>query len=260
MKTVVYQSYRTFDVAPWIERCMESVRDWAGLKGFDYSFFNDEIFERVPDWYRQKTNNSIWLITDLARLVLAKEFLADGYDRTIWLDADIIIFDPDRFNIAVEKEYAFCREVWIRPIAERKISVRQKTNNAVTVFTSNNSFLEFYIHACQSIVRNLGTDFSGLEVGTSFLTLLHKTLQFQRLHDVGQLNPILCSDIARGGGPFSAVYIDRVGEPIRAANLCSSYRNKEFDGVLMNDEFYATVTERLFATKGEIINKELSIS
>ena len=59
MKTVVYQSYRTTSVPAWIDECMKSVRRWAQLKGFEYVFFDDEIFERVPSWYRQKANNGI---------------------------------------------------------------------------------------------------------------------------------------------------------------------------------------------------------
>jgi hypothetical protein len=254
MKTVVYQSYRTVDVAQWIERCMESVRDWAELKGFDYAFIDDEIFDRVPDWYRQKANNSIWLMTDLARLELAREFLADGYDRTIWVDADILIFDPDRFDIDIDSEYAFCKEVWVLPVKEGKLPIKLQTNNSVTIFTRNNSFLDFYIYACQSIVRNLGKDFSGLEVGTQFLSQLYRDLRFQRLHDVGQFSPILCWDIVNGDGAISAAYIDKVGEPIRAANLCGSFRNRKYGGVLMDDQFFATVIDRLIVSKGDVVN------
>jgi hypothetical protein len=33
--TIVYQSFRTHDVPPWIEACMDSVRAWTRARGYD---------------------------------------------------------------------------------------------------------------------------------------------------------------------------------------------------------------------------------
>ena len=35
------------------------------------------------------------VITDLCRLLQARHFLENGYERVIWLDADILIFDGE---------------------------------------------------------------------------------------------------------------------------------------------------------------------
>jgi len=59
MRTVVYQSFRTENVPAWISRCLESVRLWAGAKGYDYRFIGDEIFDLAPGWYREKAKNRI---------------------------------------------------------------------------------------------------------------------------------------------------------------------------------------------------------
>src|SRR5258706_16177245 len=90
MRTVVYQSYRTNSVPTWITRCLESVREWAKCQGFDYVFIDDRLFEYAPQWYRTKVKDDILLISDLARLKLAKEFLDQKYQRTIWVDADVL--------------------------------------------------------------------------------------------------------------------------------------------------------------------------
>ena len=54
LKTLVYQSFRTTDVPLWIERAMKSVRDWAEVRGYDYEFIDDKIFDLVPEWYLKK--------------------------------------------------------------------------------------------------------------------------------------------------------------------------------------------------------------
>lgn len=257
MKTVVYQSFRTVDVPPWVERCMGTVRDWARLKGFDYSFFGDEIFDRVPDWYREKARGRMWLMTDLGRLELARELIESGYDRTIWVDADIVVFDAERFEIDVTEEYAFCLEVWIHDVKQNEVSFETNINNAVTVFVKNNSFLEFYIHACKDIVRHKKGEFDGLEVSTRFLTDLRKTLFFPVLTTVGLFSPIVSSEIAKGGGPITEYYINKMGAPIRAANLGTSWVNKPYKGVLMNNAMYASVIDRLVETRGDVVNRAL---
>ena len=144
MKTVVYQSYRTDNIPAWIASCMGSVKAWADIKGADYRFYDDEMFERVPNWYREKTKDRLVVATDLGRLILAKELLAEGYDKVIWCDADMLIFAPDQFEVPIEDEYAFGREIWIQHDAKGRLKAYRKIHNAFFVFTQNNSFLDFY--------------------------------------------------------------------------------------------------------------------
>ena len=49
-KTLVIQSHRMPLPAPWMQRCLDSVRTWAEARGFDYRFLDDELFDLVPDW------------------------------------------------------------------------------------------------------------------------------------------------------------------------------------------------------------------
>lgn len=114
MKTVVIQSFRQRDVPAWVDSCMSSVRAWAGRQGFDYHFIGDEIFDLVPGWFVDKAAGRVSIGTDLGRLRLARNFIDQGYGRTVWLDAAALVFDPAGFNIAVTEGCAFGREVWIQ--------------------------------------------------------------------------------------------------------------------------------------------------
>jgi hypothetical protein len=42
--TIVIQSFRNHDIPAWIQRCLDSVRNWAALHGHDYSLAGDEFY------------------------------------------------------------------------------------------------------------------------------------------------------------------------------------------------------------------------
>ena len=194
MKTVVYQSYRTVNVPDWINICLRSVREWTGQQGFAYRFFDDVMFSYAPDWYREKVANHVLLVSDLARLEIARELISEGFDRAIWVDADILIFDPDRFTVDVHEQFAFCREIWLDLADGNRLTWSSRVNNSVSVFLRDNGFLDFYRYACLQLVRN-NENPSPLAVGTSFLTSLQPVLGFQLLTNVGILSPILMFEI-----------------------------------------------------------------
>ena len=150
MKTIVYQSYRGNETPNWLETCMQTVKNWAELKGFDYRR-EDNFFNYVPDWYIDKSQGKINVIADLARLEIAKKFLEQGYEQTIWMDADVVVFDPDNLNIETTEEYLVCREVWLdteddKNFGEGEIFCTEKVTNSLVYFTQKNSFLDFYIY------------------------------------------------------------------------------------------------------------------
>jgi hypothetical protein len=262
MKTVVYQSYRTVDVPKWMEDCMASVRTWAEKKGYDYVFMDDAFLNYAPAWYREAARGSLLLITDLARLEVAHEFLRTGYQRTIWVDADILVFDPDRFDIPVEREYAFCREVWLRKqeLFGRTLPIVRcdhKVNNAVTVFTENNSMLDFYRASCHRLLANMPTKFDPGYVSTTFLTWLHPRIDLPLLTNVGLFSPLLVNDLASNTARYIPRYMKKFGHRIAAANLCSTFRNGRFMGVDVNDELYDQAIESMLATNGDVLNSHL---
>jgi hypothetical protein len=271
LKTVVYQSYRRTEVPGWIARCMRTVECWAALKGYDYVFIDDRLFDYVPSWYREKVNGQVQLVSDLARLELAKELLSSGYERTIWMDADLVVFDAESFDITIREEYAFCREIWLEKLEvlralrygltslswPRRVQALFRVNNAATVFTKANSMLDFYIHACKLLVKNRRGAIPKQEVGTFFLTRLYESLHFPLLTDIALFSPLVMHDIAHGRGDYVKLYIEEFGSAVRAANLCASYSGEKYNGLRMSDRLYGLVLDRLMETKGAVVNSHL---
>ncbi len=263
MRTVVYQSYRTSNVAPWVGRCMKSVRRWAEGSGFEYLFVDDRMFDYVPGWYKKKAQGNILLIADLGRLELAKELLAGGADRTIWVDADVFVIDPDSFRVDIEDEYAFCREVWLHKpevlgITLPFVRLNEKVNNAVTVFTRNNTMLNFYAKACLSLVEDMPERFDPGYASTTFLTWLHHRVRLPLLNNVALLSPPILQDMCNGGGKYARRFMKKFGNRVDAANLCGTFNNGRYMGVTMNNEMYEGAIDALVNSNGQVLNQYLT--
>lgn len=260
MKTIVFQSFRTINVPEWIGICMNTVRAWSYSKGFDYFFYDDTFFDLVPEWYRKKTGNQMQLVTDYARLIAAKKFLQKGFDRTIWVDADLVIFNPENFNIDIDQEFAFCKEVWIENrynLPFLGLNIEHKVNNAVSVFLRENNLLDFYLYACEEIIRNRNNGFTKLDVSTDFLTRLYKSMRFRLLDDVGLLSPLVLRDLVNEKSHYVSRYIKIFGTAINSANLCASLANTRKNRILIDDEDLNYVVTKLLESKGDIVNKYL---
>lgn len=258
MKTIVYQSYRTQEVPAWINRCMETVRDWAKMSGFDYEFIDDRLFDFVPKEYLEKVRRNICMVSDLARLVIAREYLNKGYARTIWVDADVIIFNPNKFIIDVSREFAFCREIWVHIDSASKLVFTEKVNNSVTVFTGGNTFLDFYIYAIKSMVQNKKEPLLSTDAGTQFLTRLYPHSYFNLLRNIGLFSPVLIWGILNDKTLWIRKYMELCSQPLVAANLCNSFRGTTFSGIKMHDGMYDQVIEILQSSRGEVLNKYLA--
>lgn len=254
MKTIVYQSFRTHDVPPWLEACLQSARNWAAARGFDYRFFDDRFFDFCPPWYRQRVEGNILLQSDLARLVAARELLAEGFERAIWVDADVFVFAPQALDVETSAAFAFNTELWVNREQGRFVG-RRRVNNAICTFDAGNPFLDFYIDACHRIVRATNEPADRLAVGTAFLTALHKLSPFALIRSVGTFNPILMDCLARGDAAPLRAYRATFGHGIAAANLCGSFRNAVCQGVKMDDSIYQGCLERLCGDAGAEISR-----
>lgn len=254
MKTIVYQSYRTTGVPPWIETCMQTVRDWAAASSHDYRFIDDRLFDYVPAWYREKAGPQICPVTDLARLMVARELLDEGYDNAVWVDADMLVFAPESLLVNIEKDFAFCHEIWLQPDAAGLPTCTHRVNNSITVFARNNTHLEFFIDACQRIARHK-PGLGKLDVGTRFLTQLRGVLPFPLIANVGMFSPAVMADIAGGEDQFLRHYARHLMSPLACANLCGSLLGTQVAGVASDDRFYEAVVDRCLRTRGEVINR-----
>lgn len=253
MKTVVYQSFRNKDVPGWITVCMTSVKAWAEMQGFDYRFYDDGFLARAPDWFRQKAAGQVCPVTDLARLVVAKELLSQGWQRTVWVDADMLVFDPKALQITAQSGFALCLELWLYTddMGVRRIS--QRVNNSIAVFCAGSLHLDFFIDACVRIGRQR-EQIGKLDVGTTFLSPLRQILPFPLLTQAGMLSPAFMAEIAGGPAAGVAEYMQALPGPLASVNLCGSLQGQPVHGVIADDALYDAAVERLLATRGGVLN------
>jgi hypothetical protein len=248
VKTTVIQSYRTHGVAGWLDRCLQSVRGWAASAGYGYRFFDDEMFERAPAWYREKAKHNVLLVSDLCRLALARELLEQGSERVVWVDADVIVFDPG-WRIETEGGYAFSRELWVGYGTDGKLGSIDCVNNAVSVFCRGNSFLDFYIDACQTIVRTR-EHLRQVDAGTDFLSCLSELIPHPLLDGIVQLSPAVQLELLGRPGPALELFRRAQRGPARAANLCGSMQGKLERGMKLDEAHFERLVEALVATRG----------
>lgn len=252
LKTIVYQSYRTHNVPDWISRCMQIVPRWAERHGFEYRFFDDGFFDRVPAWFKQRVNHLVLPMSDLARLLVGQDLLNEGFERVVWVDADVLIFDIDQFSIDVPGTCAFCKEVWLGPNAEKKMQLYSRVNNAVSVFTRESTVLDFYIESAQAFVRHKSSQIGHADIGTQFLSRLHALAHFPLLTNVGMISPWLLNDMAEGPGELTQRYMQHTNQPMFAANLCGSMVRGD-----VNAQKVERVVRQLLASRGAILNEYL---
>lgn len=254
MGTIVFQSFRD-ERGTAMARCLASVEAWAERQGHAYRFLDDELFERVPGWFRERVGGDPLPMSDLARLVVARELLDEGWDRVAWLDADVLVFDPESFTIDIADGYAFCREVWLRRSGADKLLVTEGLHNAVCVFGSGNPFLDFYIHACEAIIRDAEGPVRSHALGPDFLARLADVIGPRTLPDVGLFSPIVTAAIAKGGGRASRAYREAFGNPVRCANLCLSFVGRESSGVTLSETILDLAIDRLMESGGKVLNE-----
>ena len=194
-------------------------------------------------------------MSDLARLKTARALLETN-DRVIWIDADILVFDPDALQIEGSGGFAVCPGVWVRkqwgaPVSEHRF------NNAVMVFERGNPFLEFFIHATQERARRNSTALSDWVAGPEFLTPLNSILPLPRIKGVGLFSPPVMHGIANNDAKWVERYAIDFGHRIHAANLCGSGANKLIDEILLTDDLYHAAIDALVDSRGEVVNRQV---
>jgi hypothetical protein len=247
MRTVVLQSFRTRNVPDWIARCLAGVRAWTQRSGYDYRFADDGIFELCGAEYLARVGDNKRSITNLARLELTRSALREGYDRAIWLDADIFVFAPEEFSIDVTTRYAFSKEAWIT-VDAGEIFCTRSINNAAFVFMKDEPDLDFLISTIRHVVaeRDITTNY---QVGVFLLTGLEKSLDFALLRTVGMLSPVALRAIVEDNGAILQRQAIEFCDPIFAANLCLAAAQDNPEALIMS------AMDRLEATRGQVINR-----
>lgn len=254
MTTVVYQTFRTADVPRWVGRCLASVRGWAAGRGFEYRFFDDAIFRYVPDWYFRRAAGNMCYVTNLARLNVARELLGGGAGRAIWVDADVFVFDPERFVVEVPGGYVFAHEAWVDAAEAGPPAVAHRVNNSVCGFDAGNPVLDFLAHAAER-VADFRPDAGNLDIGTKFLTGLRRILPIPLVGSVGMFSPAVAADVLAGGGPCLEAMMRAVAVPLAAGNLCGSLRNKMYGRFAVTDDTIDRLIDALEGSRGGAVNR-----
>ena len=229
MRTLVIQSHRSPLPMPWLAPCIDSVRVWSDKAGYDYRWLDDDLFARVPSTLRHKTRNHLPMTADLARLQVLQRTLLQGYERAVWIDADVLIFTPENLTVT-SLDHSFGREVWIQTDTRGNGTLRsyRKIHNAFMSFTATSSVLPFYLECADRILHNHQADTLAPQlIGPKLITALHNLAQFNVQENAAMLPPIVAGEIQRyqcdnNIGPALTLFNRTSAECPAAVNLCSS--------------------------------------
>ncbi len=252
-ETVVLQSFRTHQVPPWIETAIASVQAWASARNYDYVFTDDAFFDYAPSWVHDYCGAQLFPVTDVARLYYLKAFIAKGYERVVWIDADVLVFDQPVFDIDVTSGYAFSRELMMGADADGRVHFSPPgLNNAVMFFRQGNPMLDFYLFAVEEILRQTAPGrIERTALGPAFLGNLARTMPLARLNCVGLFTPLLMGDLARQSDRLLRAYQSAFRYPMGAANLCHFTRHyaDEAQRPLLDRSFEAAIEFLLSLTE-----------
>lgn len=254
--TVIIQTFAK-TTPPWIQRCLDSVRKWAGIHAYDYTLAGDEFYNLCGQEFLQRGQKNPRAITDLARLVATRQQLDAGYRQVIWMDADVFVFDPKKlvFDFPAEQlttGYAFGREVWIdRGRLQILRAWRPRAHNAATFFTQSAVDLDTLIGLIRHIdaSREISSDY---QLGVGLLRGLQYSLMFQTFSHVGVFSPILIRAVAQNNKRLLRFYASAYRYQQYAANLCLSFIDRTTEDVV-----WAAMDQLEFGF-GETINKYAS--
>ena len=234
MKTLVIQSHKKDTQHTWLRLTLESVRAWSSLRGHDYRFFGDEIFEPLPSWFREKFVGMGAQCSDLARLLMIQKQLANGYERVVWADADLLVFRPKDLSVPLVNDSVFGYETWVDKDSKGKLRHWGHLHNAFMVFAKGSVVLPYLIYSIQSIARRIDKNkFSPQTFGPKLLGALHSISQFEVQPDVGALSPLVAKDVLDGGGEALNLFQRVQSQAPTALNLCLSLAQDPKDMALL---------------------------
>lgn len=247
-KVAVLQSFRTVDVPSWITRCMDSVRRWAQSQGWDYLVLDDCFLELPPGWVRERCGRNLYAVTDVARLMWAQDVLSGDYERVVWVDADVLVFDSGGLARHVEavREHGFARELFLR-VAGKRTDPQWGLNNALMVFDRHAPVLADYLRIClERLDGYRDGEVPRTAMGPTLLQQLDAAGCLHRIEGVGLFTPAMLEPFAAGRDALMRKYLSHCPVPPAAANLCHFMRNATAPAKRPAfDRMYALAIERL---------------
>ena len=224
--TLVIQSHRLPLPYAWLQPCLDSVASWARVKGYDYRFVDDRIFDLLEPELADKLQGQAVIASDLARLRSLQQSLVEGYDCVIWCDADFLIFNAGDF-ILPEADYALGREVWIQPGVQGKLRSYVKVHNAFLMFRQGNHLLDFYTDTARRLLLLNQGGMPAQFIGPKLLTALHNIASFPVMETAAMLSPTVMHDLLAGAGEALELFHRKSPVTPAGANLSSSLTERE---------------------------------
>lgn len=222
---------------------MESVRSWAQSQGFDYRFIDDTIFKPLPADFKKRFAGRGPVLSDLARLLAIQQLHASDYQYVIWVDADLLVFEPEALLVYGSSvklagaetssevharqtkivDCAFGLETWIDLDTRKRLRAWRNVHNAFMVFERHSVVLPYLIHTITSISRRIDPlAVAPQTFGPKLLGALHNITGFNLLTAVGAFSPPVIKDIVTGHGPYLDKLLTSQPSVPAAANLCAS--------------------------------------
>jgi hypothetical protein len=247
MKVLVFQSHAK-NAPPWIGRCTASVRDWALQQDFEYRLLGDELFRGIPLAITLKAQSRLPL-ADLGRLLWAKRLLRD-WDRVVWVDADVLVFDPKSFLIDTSQEHLVCREILVERRKGATLTVAKACNPTVLMFSRESALLDEWLRGIErkaSTSKGLGD----ADFGRELLRQISPRMVLPAVLSVGHFNAAVLKELHGHKGPAIKRMMEASGAPFAAANLCAHHK--------LANEVYLPIIDRLLETAGAVVNDLLPL-
>lgn len=227
---------------------MDSVRQWALSQGWEHRVLDDHFLNLAPDWVRRRCGRNIYAITDISRLIWARDVLSGAYERVIWVDADVVVLNPGAFASQVRaiRDHGFARELFLQ-VSGHRTAPKWGLNNAVMVFDRNTTVLGDYLRRClDELERFRDCEVPRTAMGPILLEQLDATRRVNRIDGVGLFTPALLEPFAAGRDTLMQKYLSYCARPPSAANLCHFMRNATAaEQRLTFDHVYTTAIDRL---------------
>jgi hypothetical protein len=258
MTIAVVQAYEAPATPRWIECCVASVRNWAGAKGFQHHFLREGFFGLAPEWFRARCGAQIGPVTDVSRLYLMRRFFSMGYEAVVWVDADVLVFDPERLDVRSETGFVALKEITVGVDQGGVVHVSPVTvNGALIASRRDHPLFEFYLYAVETAVRQFrGPEIPRTIAGPELLTRISQAVPIECLTTVGLFTPAILQDIASGSDRLPRIFAEQFGHRVAAANLCHFFRDTVTpEQRSFYDELMDRAMGRLIETRGEIVNR-----
>jgi hypothetical protein len=254
-QSILIQSYAPGPQPAWQQRCIDSVRDWARRAGWEYRYVDDRLFEVVPQWYRERCAGQKLPVTDLGRLLLLREALAEpGCAEAAWIDADVLVFAPG-LDPRCAEGFGFARECWLSRGAGGRMRAFQRVNNSLLYMRRDAPVLASYIALCERVIAETPPqDIRHDSAGTALLTRMAKEAALPLIPGAALLSPLLVAALADGGSELLRRYAALLPGPLVCANLCASMVGREMHGTVLDEPAMERAVAALLASRGGAIN------